>query len=97
MLLNTDWSTAGNCKKVKIVTPQLSFETMVREREPKIITILPQAVLEQSPELHIEYIKNNVLKLHGTGTQFLIIHAPDGTLLRREICFINTTTLEIQL
>lgn len=97
MLLNTDWSTAGNCKKVKIVTPQLSFETMVREREPKIITILPRAVLEQSPELHIEYQKDDTLKLHGTGTQSLLIHTPEGNCIRQEIRFTDTTTMEIKL
>ena len=97
LLLNTDWSVAGNRKKVQIITPQLSFETFVTEREPKIITILPRAVLEQSPELHIEYQKDDTLKLHGTGTQSLLIHTPEGDCIRQEIRFTDTTTMEIKL
>ena len=98
MLLNTDWTSTGNEKQVEIHTPALHFSLSVKEQTPHILTILPFAVLEATPELHLEVESlephQATLKIHGlAGT--VTLHSPkvpgkikrfslpqDGTILR---------------
>ena len=85
-------------KQVEIHTPALHFSLSVKEQTPHILTILPFAVLEATPELHLEVESlephQATLKIHGlAGT--VTLHSPkvpgkikrfslpqDGTILR---------------
>lgn len=78
MLLNTDWTLAGNRKKVRVSAGGVSFETEVTERVPKILTVCPGLVFEPgSPEVHLE-VKNGKLAVHGTGRQGILLHHVRG-------------------
>ena len=83
MLLNTDWTMAGNRKKVTVDSGEVRFETEVVEREAKILTILPGMILEpDDPELHLE-VSGDKVRCHGTGRHQVMIHlAHDGSLLK---------------
>ena len=79
MLLNTDWTVAGNHKAVHIEAGDVQFQTEVIEREAKILTMLPGVVLEpDSCELHLEVIANGEVRCHGTGRHQITIHRPNG-------------------
>ena len=79
MLLNTDWTTAGNRKTVCIDTGDVHFETDVVEREAKILTVLPGVVLEpDSCELHLEVAESGAIRCHGTGRHSITLHRPNG-------------------
>ncbi|MBR5837775.1 MAG: hypothetical protein IKZ84_04455, partial [Victivallales bacterium] len=79
MLLNTDWTTAGNRKKVIIESGDIQFETDVVEREAKILTVLPNMILEpDSPELHVEVLDDGSIRCHGTGSHQITIHFANG-------------------
>ena len=83
MLLNTDWTTAGNRKKVIIDNGDIQFETDVVEREAKILTVLPNMILEpDSPELHVEVLDNGGIRCHGTGGHQITIHLADRTEIK---------------
>ncbi|MFA6931370.1 MAG: hypothetical protein WCT05_13675, partial [Lentisphaeria bacterium] len=78
MLLNTDWTTAGNEKAVTIENGTVRFETTVKEREAKILTVLPQIILEPSdPSLHLE-VRHDGIICHGTGKYIIAVHKPNG-------------------
>ena len=79
MLLNTDWTSAGNRKTVRIDAGGVVFETAVVEREAKILTILPGLVLEpDSSDLHLEVAADGSIRCHGTGRHRVIVHRPGG-------------------
>ena len=83
MLLNTDWTTAGNRKKVIIDNGGIQFETDVVEREAKILTVLPNMILEpDSPELHVEVLDDGGIHCHGTGSHQITIHFADHTEIK---------------
>ena len=78
MLLNTDWTTAGNKKAVTVHTRDLSFATTVTERQAKILTVLPGAVLEyEDLSLHLEILscgeKSCNVRCHGKGRYTLLV------------------------
>ena len=74
MLLNTDWTTAGNRKRVAVDGGGVRFETDVTERQAKILTVLPGMVLEpDDPELHVE-VSAGRIRVHGTGVHRLTVH-----------------------
>ncbi|MBO4632365.1 MAG: hypothetical protein J5858_10620, partial [Lentisphaeria bacterium] len=78
MLLNTDWTAAGNRKKVRIDNGEVRFETEIAEREAKILTILPGMILEpDDSELHLEVSGPGKICCHGTGKHRITIHRPD--------------------
>ena len=55
------------------------FETVVVEREAKILTILPGLVLEpDSSDLHLEVAVDGSVRCHGTGRHRVIVHRPGG-------------------
>lgn len=101
MLLNTDWTAAGNRKKVTVKTPFVSFETDVTERIPMILTALPFAVLDPDLGLHIEVLEVSKtgakLKLHGAGRPWMTIHYSNGDVESREIELTSDTVLEMEL
>lgn len=79
MLLNTDWTVAGNRKAVRIEAGDVQFQTEVVEREAKILTVLPGVVLEpDSCELHLEVIANGEVRCHGTGRHQITVHRANG-------------------
>ena len=67
MLLNTDWSTEGNCKQVSVTTPEFSFSTSVAERKPKIFTIVKGKVIEADFNFHIDVVSDDTVTVYGTG------------------------------
>ncbi len=97
MLLNTDWTVAGNRKCVTVVTPFMEFETDVIEREVKMLTILPDMVIEQSPELFIKSVKAGRLEVHGSVDGELILRRAGGGNIRRKVFFKDTTVQFIDL
>lgn len=100
MLLDTDW-TAPNAKAVTIHTPGGSFATEVVERRPLLLTVLPFAVLEPDPELHIEIVsagrEEAVLRCHCSESVALRIHWRDGRLETRRIDPGSSTVAEVEL
>lgn len=74
MLLNTDWASPGGEKKVTVHTPAVEFTSSIVERQPKIITILPDAVLETSSGMHVEIISEKSLRIHGTVDDCITMH-----------------------
>jgi hypothetical protein len=79
MMLNTDWTTKGNRKAVRIEAGDIQFQTEVVEREAKILTILPGLVLEpDSCELHLEVVANGEVRCHGTGMHQITLHRANG-------------------
>ena len=78
MMLNTDWSVAGNRKTVIVHAGKVSFETEIVERIPKILTIVDGMVLEPDvPEMHLEVAQGKVTA-HGIGRHAIAIHCKDG-------------------
>ena len=93
MLLNTDWTTAGNRKKVVIDSGDIQFETEVVEREAKILTVLPNMILEpDSTELHVEVLDDGSIRCHGTGQHQITIHFADHTEIKTVDLMQNTVT-----
>ena len=98
-MLNTDWTTAGNSKRVTVDGDGIRFETCVVEREPKILTVLDDVVIEpDDPALHLEVTGNGTaLRCHGTGNHTLALHRRDGATETRNIDFGSSTVSEIVL
>ena len=96
MMLNTDWSSAGNKKQVTVTTPVAEFETEVVERVPYIITVTDDFAIENDPRYHIEIRDSSRIILHGTGKGELLVHTKAG---KKHISFDlgNSTVAEIQL
>ena len=89
MLLNTDWTVAGNRKIVQIDSGDIQFETEVIERQAKILTVLPGMVLEPDTcELHIEAAEEGQIRCHGTGMHCIMVHRPKGV---RETVAVDLT------
>ncbi|MBO5723273.1 MAG: hypothetical protein J6S58_00445 [Lentisphaeria bacterium] len=85
MLLNTDWTTAGNIKSVTVHTPDLVFVTTVKERQAKIPTVLPGAVLEcEDLSLHMEILscgeKTASVRCNGKGRYTVLVRT------KNEVC-----------
>lgn len=95
MLLNTDWTTPGNGKKVTVKGFGLSFETEVRERACSLITFLNGTAVECPQELHLEVIGGKVV-LYGTGSRRVLIHRKERDELR-QIDFGTSTSKELVL
>lgn len=94
MLLNTDWTTAGNVKTVRVESGNIRFETNVVERQAKILTVLPDMVLEPDDfSLHLEITGTGVLRCHGTGMHRITIHKPGN---RTETCMADLTGTTVQ-
>lgn len=93
MLLNTDWTKAGNRKAVRIEAGDIQFETGVVERQAKILTILPDLVLEpDSCELHLEVADDGAIRCHGTGRHQVTVHRPNGACETLSVDLTRTTT-----
>ena len=95
MLLNTDWTTAGNCKKVGVEVPGMSFETEVVEREAKILTILPEVVIESGTAIHIEVPDNGHIRLYGSGKQEILLRYKNGTVKIYQADFKENTRIDL--
>ena len=101
MLLNTDWTLAGNRKKVTVDNGKFRFETEVTERVAKMLTLLPDMILEPAdPELHLEVTGENgkyAVRCHGTGKHQLTIHRPDGSAEVRTVDLTENTVSDLAL
>ena len=96
MLLNTDWTSSGNRKKVTVETGKVRFETEVVEREAKILTVLPDMVLEPDDfELHLEVLKSGKVRCHGTGKHRITVHKADGSAKIKTVDLTKNTAAEI--
>ena len=79
MMLNTDWTTAGNTRQVTLHTGFGKFPVTVREREAKILTICRNMVLEpDDASIHLE-MKDGTLTAHGEGIHTLAIRTAEST------------------
>lgn len=54
-MLNTDWSSNGNRKEVKITVNAVTFNYQVTERIPAIFTVAGNTVLETAVENYLEF------------------------------------------
>ena len=98
MLLNTDWTAAGNRKKVTVDSGDVNFETEVVEREAKILTVLPGMVLEpDDSELHLEVLKSGKVRCHGTGKHRIAVHKAAGKCESKTVDLTKNTSAEIAL
>ena len=96
LLLNTDWSSPGNRKIVKIHTPAFAFSTAVIERQPKIITLLPELALETPPDMHVELLpgKPGTVRIHGTVDGEIVLNGGSGSRSLR-VKFQNVPYVDI--
>ena len=90
MLLNTDWTSAGNIKTVMVDGGSVRFETAVTERIPKILTVLPDMILEpDDPSIHLEVCGTGKIRCHGIGRHQITIHRPKE---ETEVVSVDLTT-----
>ena len=95
MLLNTDWTAAGNRKRIVVDSGEVRFETDIVEREAKILTVLPGMVLEpDTAELHLE-IEDGRIRCHGTGIHRITVHLPDGKTETAELDLTGNTYADL--
>ena len=98
MLLNTDWTIAGNRKTVSIDSGDIQFETEVVERQAKILMVLPDLVLEpDTGELHLEVVEDGGIRCHGTGKHQITLHRPNGVRETVAVDLTRNTVLEVTL
>ncbi|MBO5668261.1 MAG: hypothetical protein J6S43_03965 [Lentisphaeria bacterium] len=97
MLLNTDWSTAGNRKKVTVAVPGMSFDTEVVEREAKIFTVLPEAVVESDIDIHIEVIDDEHIRLYGSGETEITVRYKSGVIEAYRVDFKESTQVDLAI
>ncbi|MBE6367620.1 MAG: hypothetical protein E7052_06910 [Lentisphaerae bacterium] len=97
MLLNTDWSTAGNCKQVTVHTPEISFETTVVERRAKFLTVLENVVLESDESIHIEPLAPGRIRIHGSKVGKLYAHYRNNNVKELNINFTPRPFTDITL
>ena len=100
-LLNTDWSIPGNVQAVQIVTPAVRTQLMVREREPMMLTVLPFAVLEASPELCVDVLavdgRKAKVRCHCGGIGRLVVHRPDGSRQKIAVAPKDDTSVVVDI
>jgi hypothetical protein len=97
MMLNTDWTTAGNRKKVTVVVPKMSFETEVVEREAKMFTVLEDAVIEADTAIHVEVIDQEKIRLHGSGETEITVRHKSGVIEAYRVAFDKSTSVELAI
>jgi len=97
MLLNTDWTTAGNRKQVTVEVPWGSFETEVVEREAKIFTILDDVVIENSQNVYVEVLSSQTIRVHGEGESVLTLHCSNGAVRTEAVSFDSNSYVEVTL
>lgn len=97
MLLNTDWTRAGNRKKVTVVVPKMSFETEVIERIPKIFTVMENAVIEAPADIHVEVVAPERIRVYGSGSAEITVRHKCGTIEAYLVTFKDKTDLELAI
>ena len=97
MMLNTDWSSAGNRKKVTVAVPKMSFETEVVERVAKIFTVLENAVIETDIDTHVEVISNDRIRLYGAGDTEVTVRHKSGVMDAYRVSFDKNTEVELAI
>lgn len=80
MLLNTDWTLAGNKKSVTLRLADRQYPLQVGEGEILVVTYLSWCLIEPcSSQLHIEVESQDaasaILVMHGTGRQRFVVHS----------------------
>ena len=85
-MLNTDWTTPGNIKKVRVNAGNQFFDYEVAERVPAILTVAGNTVLETAPENYLEFagVKNDsaCFILHS-AKDFSVIFRRNGKMEKR--------------
>lgn len=97
MLLNTDWSSAGNRKKVTVAVPKMSFETEVIERQAKIFTVLDDAVIETDIDTHVEVPGNDRIRLYGAKETEVTVRHKSGVIDSYRVNFDRNTEVELAI
>ncbi|MBO5644559.1 MAG: hypothetical protein J6S90_04875 [Lentisphaeria bacterium] len=95
MLLNTDWTEKSNIKPVTVKAAGFVFDTEVKEREAKLLTVLKDAVIDAPTDIFVE-VTDGAVKLHGSGNHTIKIYRKDS-VETREIAFSTTTILPLEL
>ncbi|MBO5899805.1 MAG: hypothetical protein J6Q80_03640, partial [Lentisphaeria bacterium] len=95
MLLNTDWTEKSNIKPVTVKAAGFVFDTEVKERKAKLLTVLKDAVIDAPTDIFVE-VTDGAVKLHGSGNHTIKIYRKDS-VETREIAFSTTTILPLEL
>ena len=83
-LLNTDWTTAGNRKKVIVTAGRVSFEHEVVERRLSTFTVAGDTVMEYDAETYVEFRgicgDEACFLLHSSEEKIeIVLHRPAGS------------------
>ncbi|MBE6356031.1 MAG: hypothetical protein E7058_02835 [Lentisphaerae bacterium] len=85
-MLNTDWTTLGNEKKVRVTIGEIAFEYTVSEGVPAMLTVAGDTVLETAPDNYLEFagVKENRAEfiLHGKGDLAVTFRRREGVETR---------------
>jgi hypothetical protein len=79
MLLNTDWASVGTSKTVTVHTPEFEFVAEIFERQAKIITLGDGIAIEAPQEMHLEFLSDKTLRVHGSADGNLRLHKTSGS------------------
>lgn len=81
-MLNTDWSMAGNAKKVNLCTPNTQYELNVIERKPLMVYLYKDILVETYGEAHLEISENGEVTAFGEGKITVKIHSCRETVTK---------------
>jgi hypothetical protein len=81
MLLNTDWTTAGNERKVRIEAPGLAWTETVSEGAPCFIRVHNGKSYVYSDDVHLEVAEDGRLVAYGCGEAKVKIVTPEGATI----------------
>ena len=93
-ILNTDWTSEGNSKRVMIHTPEHSFPADIRERELKLIHICGKRAIECDGSIHLQFTPGGKIFAHGSADCMITIHE-NGSARKVPVHFTGSTVTEL--
>lgn len=97
MLVNTDWTTRGNVKKVAVNAKNWSFDLDVAERSIAYVRIYGDKALVCGSDLHFQSSQTGKLIAYGSGQCVCSVYFASGKEEERVLDFGNSTEMEIKL
>jgi len=79
MLLNTDWTTPGNAKQVRIEAPGLAWTETIREGKPCFVRLHGKRAFVYADDLHLELSPQGKITAYGYRTAQLKIQTATET------------------
>ncbi len=100
MLLNTDWSTPGNEKRVTVHTPGITAELRVKERHALFLIVLPHRIVAYGPELHFETVSAidgfAHFRIYGSGEAAFDLYTRRG-VEHHKLDFFHSTCIDMEV